>query len=270
MLDEADRMLDMGFKPAVDRIVRGIRSSRQTLLFSATLDPAVERLARTYTVDTIRHDEAPERRADVEHRFVPIGATDKLDALVHELRHLDRGRTLVFVRTKRGADRLVKRLRPHGVQAAAMHGDKTQGQRERALRSFADGRTDLLIATDVAARGLDVDGITHVINFDAPTLREDYVHRVGRTGRAGASGVGITFVAADQANDVAKIASELGLDAELPGAALAVARNTTAGGGRNRSHQRSSGSSRLSASASTRAALRARRRSRARARRAAE
>ncbi|MGH2850009.1 MAG: DEAD/DEAH box helicase [Solirubrobacteraceae bacterium] len=217
VLDEADRMLDMGFKPPVDRIVRRIQRDRQTLFFSATLDATVEKVAREYTRNAIRHEEAQtqEDRLDVEHRFIRVAHEAKLDALVHELRHVEGGRTLVFVRTKRGADRLVKRLRPHGVEASAMHGDKSQSQRERALRRFAGGESDLLIATDVAARGLDVEGITHVVNFDAPALREDYVHRVGRTGRAGATGVGITFVAPDQARDMARIVRELGLRAEL-------------------------------------------------------
>ena len=127
----------------------------------------------------------------------------------------------MFVRTKRGADRLVKRLGNAGVAAVAMHGDKSQGQREKALARFTTGHTDTLIATDVAARGLDVDDITHVINFDAPEDREGYVHRVGRTGRAGRTGVGITFVNADQAGDVAKIASALDLREEYESAGFA-------------------------------------------------
>jgi ATP-dependent RNA helicase RhlE len=131
---------------------------------------------------------------------------------VHELGDPKRGLTLVFVRTKRGADRLVKKLGAHDVHAVAMHGDKSQSQREKALARFEAGKVKTLVATDVAARGIDVSGITHVINYDAPAAREDYVHRIGRTARAGASGVGITFVLDDQAREVAKLAAELGLD----------------------------------------------------------
>ena len=234
VLDEADRMLDMGFQPAVDRIVRQTSRDRQTMLFSATLDSRVEGLAGRYTDKPRRHEEraSQELRGDVQHRFLAVDHTAKLDALVRELRHVDRGRTLVFVRTKRGADRLVKRLRGHDVEAAAMHGDKSQGQREKALARFTAGHTDTLIATDVAARGLDVDDITHVINFDAPAAREDYVHRVGRTGRAGADGVGITFVVADQTSDVGKIARELDLHEEF---ALGVPGAPTPTGGGQRS-----------------------------------
>jgi ATP-dependent RNA helicase RhlE len=217
VLDEADRMLDMGFRPVVDRIVALTPRERQTLLFSATLDGQVEQLAGAYTRRPRRHEQAAPAaaRGDVEHRFVAIDAGTKLGALVGELRRPGRGRTLVFVRTKRGADRLVKRLRAHDLDAVAMHGDKSQGQREKALARFAAGHADTLVATDVAARGLDVAGITHVINFDAPGAREDYVHRVGRTGRAGRRGVGITFVAPEQAGDVGRIARDLALHAEF-------------------------------------------------------
>jgi ATP-dependent RNA helicase RhlE len=223
VLDEADRMLDMGFRPAVDRIVRQVPRRRQTLFFSATLHGEVGRLADQYTTDARRHEHAHtvEQRNDVEHRFVPVHHEAKLDTLIDELRRRDRGRTLVFVRTKRGADRLVKRLRNRGVTAVAMHGDKSQSQREKALAKFERGGVDTLIATDVAARGLDVEGITHVIQFDAPGDHDDYVHRVGRTGRAGRTGVGITFVLADQAREVEKIAHTLALHSEFGRSGLA-------------------------------------------------
>ena len=242
VLDEADRMLDMGFKPVVDRIVRMTPDDRQTLLFSATLDGEVGRIAAAYTTDAVRreHKPAPERIGTVDHRFHRVAHEAKVSALVHELGDPQRGLTLVFVRTKRGADRLVKRLAKQNVHAVAMHGDKSQSQREKALARFESGRVDTLVATDVAARGIDVRGITHVINYDAPAAREDYVHRVGRTARAGASGVGITFVLDDQAREVAKFAGELGLD---HGLGVEAPRNGNGngngnGGGRRRNRRR--------------------------------
>jgi len=217
VLDEADRMLDMGFRPAVDRIVRALPRERQTLFFSATLEGSVIKVADSYTHDARRHEHvAPsEQRADVTHRFLAVTSDSKLDALVGQLRRQDSDRNLVFVRTKHGADRLVKRLRAREVTAVAMHGDRSQSQREKALARFERGGVKTLVATDVAARGLDVDGITHVINFDAPEDHEGYVHRVGRTGRAGRTGVGITFVLADQARDVEKLARALRLRSEF-------------------------------------------------------
>jgi superfamily II DNA/RNA helicase len=216
-LDEADRMLDMGFRPVVDRIVAQTPRERQTLFMSATLEGEAGRIAEEYTHKPRRHEHTPkaDARADIEHRFLAVAHEDKLDSLVKTLRGDDAGRTLVFVRTKRGADRLVKRLDKRGVDAVAMHGDKSQGQRERALRRFHSGAVAALVATDVAARGIDVDDITQVVNFDAPEDRETYVHRIGRTGRAGRTGVGVTFVMGDQAGDVGKIAHELRLHAEF-------------------------------------------------------
>jgi ATP-dependent RNA helicase RhlE len=212
VLDEADRMLDMGFRHVVERIVKQTPPERQTLLFSATLEGAVGKLAHSITRRPAAHTyEAPKTEMPITHRFVPVPHEAKLDTLVHELRGAERGRTLVFVRTKRGADRLVKRLRAQGTEAVAIHGDKSQSQRERALARFHAGHTDTLVATDVAARGIDVAGVTHVINFDAPPDRDTYVHRVGRTGRAGATGVGVTFFKQEEAKELRRIATELGL-----------------------------------------------------------
>jgi ATP-dependent RNA helicase RhlE len=220
VLDEADRMLDMGFKPAVDRIVRQTPAKRQTLFFSATLEGATGKLAGAYTRDARRHVHAPklEKRAPVTHRFVHVESQGaKLGALVGELSGKDADRALVFVRTKHGADRLVKRLGKQNVRAAAMHGNKSQGQRQRALASFERGDVQTLVATDVAARGIDVADVSHVINFDAPADRDAYLHRVGRTGRAGRGGAGVSFVLDDESREMRRIAADLGIKPEVEG-----------------------------------------------------
>ncbi|HEX5192208.1 MAG TPA: DEAD/DEAH box helicase [Solirubrobacteraceae bacterium] len=216
VLDEADRMLDMGFKPAVDRIVRACPARRQTLFFSATLDGEAGAIARRYTADPRSHEHGePARRvaSEIEHRFVAVGA-DRLATLTVEL-EAARGRTIVFVRTKRGADRLAKRLGHAGVTAVAMHGDRSQRQREQALARFEAGDVGTLVATDVAARGIDVAHVTHVINFDPPHDHGSYVHRVGRTGRAGRRGVAITLVDDHQRAEIASLADALGVEHEL-------------------------------------------------------
>jgi ATP-dependent RNA helicase RhlE len=236
VLDEADRMLDMGFLPDVTRILEMLRPDRQTMLFSATLDGDVGRLAKRFTRDAALHEngEPGPNINHATHRFIAVEHPQKTRALVRELA-ADRGLTLIFVRTQRGADRLARNLRKEGFSAGELHGGMSQPQRERALGRFASGANDVLVATDVAARGLDLEDITHVINFDAPADDKAYVHRVGRTARAGRGGEGVTFVTPDQRLEVGRIAKRLDLHAEFVQAGLSKPTPHRGGNGRGRS-----------------------------------
>ena len=212
VLDEVDRMLDMGFQPAIARIAATLPAARQTLCYSATLEVSVKEVARKYLNNPARIEigSVLKPAENVELRTFEV-APDKKQELLEHLLGAEKGSFLVFVRTKHGADRVARRLARSGHSATQIHGDRTQSQRNAALRSFSEGHHRVLVATDVAARGIDVAHVAHVVNFDLPKIAEDFVHRVGRTGRASAKGVASTFAGPAERGDLRKIERALSI-----------------------------------------------------------
>jgi ATP-dependent RNA helicase RhlE len=212
VLDEVDRMLDMGFQPAIARIAATLPAARQTLCYSATLEGQVKEVAHKYLNNPARIEigSVLKPAENVELRTFEV-APDKKQELLEHLLGSEQGSFLVFVRTKHGADRVARRLARNGHSATQIHGDRSQSQRNAALRSFSEGRHRVLVATDVAARGIDVAHVAHVVNFDLPKVAEDFVHRVGRTGRASARGVASTFTGPAERGDLRKIERTLSI-----------------------------------------------------------
>ena len=212
ILDEVDRMLDMGFLPAIRRIVTAVPRTRQTMCYSATLDASIQEIVRDYVKNPVRIEIGTTSKPSdrVELRVVTVMQDQKL-GLLSQMLNEEPGTFLVFSRTKHGADRISRKLEKLGHDSNAIHGDRTQSQRTAALKGFASGKHRVLVATDVAARGIDISDIAHVVNYDLPNASEDFVHRIGRTGRAGAKGVATTFVMPQERHEARKLERELNI-----------------------------------------------------------
>jgi ATP-dependent RNA helicase RhlE len=212
VLDEADRMFDMGFINDIRKIVTRLPKQRQTLLFSATMPPAIQQLAASIQQrpETVEVGQRRNPATSVTQYIYPVAETQKMDLLLHVLKTEAIENVLVFSRTKHRANRITKKLEQRGIAAAAIHSNRSQNQRQRALEDFKRGTVQVLVATDIAARGIDVDGISHVVNFDTPNQAEDYIHRIGRTGRADATGDAITFVSASEEDYLRQIEKHTG------------------------------------------------------------
>jgi len=214
VLDEADRMSDMGFLPAVRRVLRALPKQRQVMLFSATLDGDISQVVKEFQREPRRHEtKSQEAEPDIDHKFWMVSRNDRVETISQLVNQYER--IILFCRTKHGCDRLAKQLDNSGVRSSIIHGNKSQAQRERSLEEFRRGRSNVLVATDVAARGIHIDDVPCVLHFDPPADHKDYIHRSGRTGRAGSKGVVISLVESSQKRTVNKMARDAGVEADF-------------------------------------------------------